>query len=447
MADKLKKAGRPKKQSSDDSVIPIPPPLEVKSIPTLVNYKTIHDLPDIEPELKTYISSVEKVDSQRDGKIDSPIGKIQIIAPETILSLLKTDNQFVLNIASNLKKLYLKKWAKYYDIYNKTLDPYNTDEFSMRPQLLQMIELAKKKYEQDVDLGQLASNINDAINDSKNGVLTLSGDSRRNMRNFLANQIYLISRSIVPFIDSFLNISITGPPGSGKTKMASILAFVYAKMGILLKDYPNNILIGSAKDVVSPFEGGTATKANSFLGRGLESVVFIDEAYSIMSCSNDKLSSQQGYGPEAIAEIVNFLDVYRGLSVVVVAGYEKSLKNCFFGANQGLERRFPSSYMLESYSPDDLTVQFINLTNERQGQTMFSQITASAIKYIITQLYVKNKFPNQGGDIANMVAIFSKVIDSYYNKNWTLNPTPGIQLNTNLFMLGQMELQYLQNIQ
>ena len=156
------------------------------------------------------------------------------------------------------------------------------------------------------------------------------------------------------------------------------------------------------------------------MGRGLECVVFIDEAYGIMGCTpKGKLpKSQNSYGTTAITEIVNFLDVYRGLSILIVAGYEKSMKNCFFGANEGLNRRFPENYKLKDYSKEDLTAQFINLANKRNGARMFNQdYTIYALSYIIKSL----EFPNQAGDILNMVAIFFKVINSYPDLLWTVD--------------------------
>jgi hypothetical protein len=238
---------------------------------------------------------------------------------------------------------------------------------------------------------------------------------------------------MAPFNDSFLNIALTGPAGTGKSKMASVMAYVYGKIGILLKDYPNNIIVGSAKDVVASFEGQTVNKTNKFLGKGLESVIFIDEAYSIMSCNHEQqLSSSQGYGPEAITEIVNFLDVYRGLSVLVVAGYEKSMNNCFFGANQGLSRRFPFQYKLESYTTDDLTAQFVNVVNERFNAGIFNEKILPVVRFMIEEINNKGWFPNQAGDIANLAAIFATVVESYPGYRW------GQEIKVDIFMLSQV---------
>jgi len=84
------------------------------------------------------------------------------------------------------------------------------------------------------------------------------------------------------------------------------------------------------------------------LMKGLEGVVFIDEAYQIAR------AGKQSHGDEALGEIVNFLDKYIGLSVVIVAGYKDEMMKNFLGANEGLARRFPLRLDLSNYTPADL---------------------------------------------------------------------------------------------
>lgn len=396
----------------------------------------------------------EKVTETKDAEGNviintSSLGQIKTITPAFVLSLLEDEDTwepFVEQIIQNLKMLYIKKAEKYATLYDKTNVPENKEEFSIKPLLLEMANLATTKAHDQISKEMVRSRLINAIVDKKNGIFSLSGDARREMRNFLANQIYVLSRSMAPFNESFLNISLSGPAGTGKSKMASVIAYVYGKIGVLLKDYPNNIIVGSAKDVVSSFQGETASKTNAFLGRGLESIIFIDEAYGIMSCtSQQELASQQGYGPDAITEIVNFLDVYRGLSVLVVAGYEQSMNNCFFAANQGLSRRFPFKYILAPYTADDLAAQFINVVNQRFDKVMFNDDMMAVIKLMIEDLNKKGMFPNQAGDIANMSSIFATAIESFPGYSWTESPADPSQVSTNIFMLSRVYNEYMKS--
>lgn len=321
--------------------VPLVTDAQIRALPVQVyNFSELFDIAATSSEVK---------DASGDTVITTTFGEIRFITPEILLAKIQ-DDSFLINIQQNLLELYKKKLARYQYLFQTAYDPSSVtadkkdkkesgdqDEFSIKPVLADMVKLAGDKIASGLDLATLRANLTDAIVDRKNGIMSLSGDARREMRNFLANQIYVLSKSIAPFYENFLNIALTGPAGTGKSKMAGTLAFVYGKSGILLKNYPSNIIVGSAKDLVSQFQGGTVNKVNKFMSKGLESVLFIDEAYGIMSCkSNEELAQEQGYGPEAITEIVNFLDVYKGLTVMVVAGYEKAMKNCFFDANQGM---------------------------------------------------------------------------------------------------------------
>ena len=367
----------------------------------------------------------------------SDLGNITFMSPKLLLKSISSDD-FIQKIINNLRELYAKKVEKYQTIYNKTQDG------DTRQMIQTVLETASGKITSFSGttpglIEDVRRNLLDAITDQKNGILSLLGDARRELRNFLANQIYILSRSATPFTENFLNIALTGAAGTGKSKLANVIAYVYGKMGVLLKDFPNNIVVGSAKDVIASVEGETVNKTNKFLITGLESVIFIDEAYGIMACKPDEtLPRESGYGPEAITEIVNFIDVYRGLSVIVVAGYEKAMQNCFFGANQGLSRRFPFKYGLPLYSKDDLTVQFINTVNQRFGKRMFSDEMMAVLKHIIKDL----KFPNQAGDVANMVSIFANIIESYPGYEWVVEPQDDHAKKVDLFMISQVRATY-----
>jgi hypothetical protein len=153
----------------------------------------------------------------------------------------------------------------------------------------------------------------------------------------------------------------------------------------------------------------------------LEGVILIDEAYQIMPCSNGVLEKDtKSFGPEAITEIVNFLDKYMGMSIMIVAGYEREMENCFFAANEGLNRRFPNRISIPSYSNSDLMSIFINGVNKKIGHNIFSPEIIKYIFTIIVKLSQENSsiFSNQAGDMVNLSSMF---LNSYYGSvkiNW-----------------------------
>ena len=231
-----------------------------------------------------------------------------------------------------------------------------------------------------------------------------------------------------------------GPAGVGKTKVASTIGYVFSKSGILLND---KVTIGSPKDLIGEAVGETGPKTSEFLMSGLEGVLFIDEAYNIMPCDviNKKLQKgdSSSYGPDAITELVNFLDKYRGLAITVVAGYEDVMKNCFLTANEGLNRRFPKKMVLPLYTSYDLTKMFVNMVNSESGlENDKSMFTKTEVRYIyerISSFYTV--FDNQAGDISNLVTKFYGIIYSTLTLEWN-NPHLEEPQRTwvNLFLLN-----------
>ena len=44
---------------------------------------------------------------------------------------------------------------------------------------------------------------------------------------------------------------------------------------------------------------------------------------------------------------------------MIIAGYEKALRDCFFAYNEGLKRRFPFRYHIDDYKPAELREIFL----------------------------------------------------------------------------------------
>ena len=212
-------------------------------------------------------------------------------------------------------------------------------------------------------------------------------------------------------MNSFLNMVFTGPAGVGKTKLANTVGFIYKKSGILLK---GDVVVVSPKDMIGEYVGQTAGKAAGVLMKGLEGIVFVDEAYQIMPCHDGKLQEgTKSFGPEAITEIVNFLDKFVGLSIMIVAGYKREMDGCFFAANEGLQRRFPVRMTLPPYTVTDLLNIFVKTTVARLDENIFSDDIAKYIFTVMLQLNEQDEevFKNQAGDIMNLVSAF---LNAYY---------------------------------
>jgi Cdc6-like AAA superfamily ATPase len=153
----------------------------------------------------------------------------------------------------------------------------------------------------------------------------------------------------------FLNMAITGDPGTGKTEVARILPSIFYRLGYAPRPYPvfDQIPITTKPDWIAPYEGQSAAQAKLTMLRSVGRVGVIDEAYSLVTDDGD------GFGKEALSQIVSDLDELRGLVIIVVLGYEEETKE-MFRYNPGLGRRFPYRVNIEPYSSAELYTILMN---------------------------------------------------------------------------------------
>jgi len=144
----------------------------------------------------------------------------------------------------------------------------------------------------------------------------------------------------------FLHTVIYGPPGTGKTEVAKIVGKLFAQLGVLKKETFKKV---TRSDLVAGYLGQTALKTREVLREAMGGVLFIDEAYSLGN--GDK---QDIYSKECIDTLCESLSDNKDKLMVIVAGYEQELNDCFFACNQGLNSRFPWRFKTDSYSPEEL---------------------------------------------------------------------------------------------
>lgn len=187
-----------------------------------------------------------------------------------------------------------------------------------------------------------------------------------------------------------LHTVITGPPGVGKTQLARILTKIYSKLGIIKND---KIIEVTRKDLISGYLGRTAKKTQKIFDSAHNGVLFIDEAYSLGNTGNE-----DNYSKECIDIINKNLSENRD-TIVIIAGYEKEINECFFRINPGLERRFPFKYNINGYDGNEL-FEILKFKIEKDKWNIDENEKVKLKKYITSNI---NKFPNYGGDMETIL--------------------------------------------
>ena len=205
--------------------------------------------------------------------------------------------------------------------------------------------------------------------------------------------LYQILYAIQDFqSDEMMHTALMGPPGVGKTTVATILASIYRQLGIVSK---GKLIIVAREDLVGQYLGETAIKTRTVLERSIGNILFIDEAYSLGNSG-----SGNSYSKECIDTITKFLGENTKNFICIIAGYEKQLNECFFKNNPGLDRRFPWKYTLTDYTHNELTSIFINIVKKHNWKLRQQHII---ISFLSSNIFQNNShyFTNNGGDIQN----------------------------------------------
>lgn len=169
----------------------------------------------------------------------------------------------------------------------------------------------------------------------------------------------------------YLHTVLYGPPGTGKTELAKILGKMYSQIGILSKGTFRKV---TRSDLIGGYMGQTTLKTREVIHDALGGVLFIDEAYSI----GDK-EDKDRYSDECIDTLCESLSNYKDDLMVIIAGYEKEMKERFFKHNQGLESRFAWRFHTDKYTYRDLYLIFLKKVDEI-GWSLMEEVSDSWFK-------------------------------------------------------------------
>ncbi|WP_308204726.1 type VII secretion AAA-ATPase EccA [Mycolicibacterium flavescens] len=174
------------------------------------------------------------------------------------------------------------------------------------------------------------------------------------------------------------HLVFAGPPGTGKTTIARVVAKIYCGLGILRKETVREV---HRADLIGQHIGETEAKTNAIIDSALDGVLFLDEAYALVSTG-----AKNDFGLVAIDTLLARMENDRERLVVIIAGYRKDL-DAFLDTNEGLRSRFTRSIDFPSYTPHELVEIAVRMAEKRDSvfepaalahmEALFGQLAAA----------------------------------------------------------------------
>lgn len=183
----------------------------------------------------------------------------------------------------------------------------------------------------------------------------------------------------MPLSKNSMHMVFTGNPGTAKTSVARLFAQICKDNGLL--SVGDLFEVGRA-DLVGKYVGWTAQTVRKKFKMAKGSVLFIDEAYSLVD-NKDGM-----FGDEAINTIVAEMENMREDIIVIFAGYPDKMK-AFLQKNPGLRSRIAFHIPFADYSGEEL-LNILELMAKNKNLVLDNKIKDRLLPLINTSLKEKD---------------------------------------------------------
>jgi SpoVK/Ycf46/Vps4 family AAA+-type ATPase len=207
-----------------------------------------------------------------------------------------------------------------------------------------------------------------------------------------------------------------GNPGTGKTSVAKLVGKMYQQLGLLRKGHCVEV---SRADLVAGYVGQTAIKTMDRIREALDGVLFIDEAYSLVS------NTKNDFGSEALSTLMKAMEDYRSRLVVIVAGYPDEMQE-FLSSNPGLRSRFKPPILFPDFDADEL-LEIILRRVEAEKFYSDDEVEAKLLKLLIC---LQTESTEEFGNARKAIEVFQEMKANLAERVLTITKPDNFQLNT-----------------
>lgn len=284
------------------------------------------------------------------------------------------DNQDIYNdIINNINASDDLK-VKLLDYVNKTYDK-NSDYFEYEKELTRYISFHNElpSIKEDISNDEIFKELDELVGLEKVKKVLRELVDLMSLKSKTANDLKISNIN--------LHMVFLGNPGTGKTTIARMIANILYNLKYIKE---NKLIEVSSKDLVAEYVGQTAPKVASVIEKSLNGVLFIDEAYTLASNSNNS------YNDEAIATLIQAMENYRDKLVVIFAGYTKEMQD-FLNSNSGITSRIGYTLEFEDYTTTELIQIFKNMA-KKSG----FKVEDNAVEYLKTIIDDNRNMKNFG---------------------------------------------------
>lgn len=205
-----------------------------------------------------------------------------------------------------------------------------------------------------------------------------------------------------------LHLAFTGPPGTGKTTIARVVAQTYCGLGLLRTP---NVVEAKRNDFVGQHLGSTAIKTTALIDSAMDGVLFIDEAYTLIQTG---LSGGDAFGREAVDTLLARMENDRDRLVVIIAGYDAEIDR-FLQSNEGLASRFTKRIRFGSYDARELgdIGRLIARTRDSElSEAAYDELVSTCVTLCQNESLDASGQPCRGIDLAGNGRFVRNVIEA-----------------------------------